>query len=350
VRRAAGYPAAPTLSIRPIERLRPAKDGVDGDGYSAAPVLRDSASLKPRAAAAPEKQPSVAPAAAAPTAPAGATRRLLDASPREPPRRRAPNSRGGFPAAAPAGPFAGGGAGAGASLAASETRALHVTDGVLAVYALAPKSGARNGTRTLIRLQDLFAPVGSSNCRDGVYDAHAAYDPHAKRFYVAAACGGSGSALLAVSASAEPHAAWYLYNLNADGVGTRLACANGEAALVDYPRLHFNWDAIAVSLHSYCPSSGGARGAAGHGAALLVLPKGAASKGESRLSYPVFTSYEVAQAVEGGESLPGGIVQLEPVAAQREEDVAQGSMYFVADVSGGRGWELREGLRRAIST
>ncbi|KAI8474789.1 MAG: hypothetical protein J3K34DRAFT_517876 [Monoraphidium minutum] len=398
-RRAAGYPPAPALSVAPMERLAaaaaPHGGPPAGDGaFSAAPLLNSDRALKPRFTALPtiaaaagareaggleaqaeqeqlmqqeqeqEQQEELAAAAAAAPGgvaaaalPAAGARRLLDAPalPRLPLRRRAASARGGFPAAAPAGAYAGGGGG-GPSLAASDTRAVHVTEGVVAIYSLTPpaapaakaakaqrapgaksaaaKAGAsRNGTLAVVRLQDLFAPVGSSNCRDGVYDAHAVFDASARRFYVAAACGGTGSALLAVSATAEPFGAWYLYNLNADGLGTPLACANGEAALVDYPRLNYNADALALSLHSYCPTAGGGRGAPGAGAALLVLPKGALARGESRLSYPVFTSAEVAAAA-GGAVGADAIMQLEPALPQRGGDVAQGSMYFVADVSG----------------
>jgi hypothetical protein len=212
-------------------------------------------------------------------------------------------------------------------------RAVHVADGVLSVYDLAaPEAGGgRNSTLLLARLQDLFAPVGSSNCRDGVHDAAAAFDPRAGRYYVAAACGGSGSALLAVSATAEPHGVWYLYNLNADGVGTRLACAGGEAALLDYPRITFDAHAIALSVHSYCPSAGGAPGAHGAGAALLVVPKGAASRGEARMAFALFTSAEVAEAA-GGAVPASAVVQLEPAAPQREADAAGDALYFIADV------------------
>lgn len=143
-----------------------------------------------------------------------------------------------------------------------------------------------------------------------------------------------GSALLALSATSEPFGAWYLYNLNFDGLGTRLACPNGESLVADYPRLNFNQDALAVSLHTYCPSSGGAPGAPGAGAALMVLPKGAAVSGEPRIAAATFTSFEVASAASGSDlELARSIVQLEPVVPQAGEDVASGSMYFVANVS-----------------
>jgi hypothetical protein len=268
-------------------------------------------------------------------------------------RRRAPAARGAVPVPSPApGPAAGGftvpppsgrfaGAADGAAaLAGSEDRVVHVTGGVVHVHSLLP-SGGLNATLVKARLQDLFAPVGSSNCRDGVGDAAAAFDPAARRFYVAASCGGRGSTLLAVSATPEPFGPWYLYNLNADAVGTRLACPGGEAAVVDYPRLTFNADALAISLHSYCPAAGGAPGTPGAGAALLVLPKGALASGETRVAYPVFTSFEVSEAAERG-ALPESIQQLEPAAPQGATDVGRGALFFVAEVRGQRG-DLAQG-------
>jgi hypothetical protein len=259
--------------------------------------------------------------------------------PRAPLRRRATGARAGFPGPAPTAAAAAA-RGSAAAIAASEKRAVHVSGGVLSAYSLDPATGVRDATLAQIRLQDLFAPIGSSNCRDGVYDASAVYDTRASRFYVAAACGGTGSALLAVSATSEPASYWYLYNLNADGVGTALACASGEAALADYPRLTFNADALAVSVRTYCPSAGGAAGAPGAGAALMVLPKGPAANGETRLAYALFTSHEVAAAASaaaaaaGGERVAAGsVLQLEPAVPQSAADVNADHMYFVADVS-----------------
>jgi hypothetical protein len=219
-----------------------------------------------------------------------------------------------------------------ASIAVGGGRAVHVTDSHMAVYSLAPDSGLKAAELALVRLQDLFSPVASSNCFDGVFDGHAAYDAAARRFYVAAACGGTGSALLAVSATAEPAGAWYVYNLNFDGVGTGLACANGESLLADYPRLQFNADALAVSVHTRCASEPGAPGARGAGAAVTVVPKGAAASGDMRMATAVFTSHDVAAAAGAGVAA-AAVVQLEPALPQGEGDVAQGTMYFVADVS-----------------
>lgn len=313
-----------------MERLAVASliNGDNGAGFSAAPIIGGNA-LNPRFD---QLNTTIIPTlGTTPTRPG--RRRLQQSVPRLPLRRRATGTRNGFTGAEATGAYGGGSSGA-ASIAVSADRAVHITSGVVAIYSLDPKSGARVSTLTMSRLQDIFAPVGSSNCKDGVYDAQAAFDPQARRFYVTATCGATGSALLAVSAAAEPFAAWYLYNLPADGVATRLACANGESSLADYPRLNFNTDALAISVHSYCPSAGGAAGSAGNGATLLVVPKGAVSKGETRIAFAVFTSYEVAEAASGNNGLADSIVQLEPAVPQFAGDVAQGTMYFVADVSG----------------
>jgi len=352
-RRAAGYPSAPQLSIAPMERLSAAAlpassgDNAADTSFGVAPVLQGGSVLTPRAPgqqlgaaaitdAAVTGEPSDLQQQQEQQQQLSDKRRRLqglkDASPRTSLRRRASGTRAGFAAEAPAGAFAGAGAGAAASLAVSADYAVHVTGGAVAVYSLDKSGGARNATLTLIRLQDLFAPVGSSNCRDGVFDAHSVYDPQARRFYLAAACGGTGSALLAASATAEPYGVWYLYNLAADGVGTKLACPKKESTLVDYTRVGFNADAVALTVHTYCPSAGGGVNAAGAGAMVLVLPKGTLARGDTRLPFAVFTSHEVAEAA-GDAGLARAILQLEPAMPQQPEDVQQGSMYFVADVS-----------------
>ena len=331
--------------------------------FSAAPVLLDGAELKPRAglsaAATDVAAEAVAANAAAESAPEHRRRSLLQsagappASARVSPRRRgARGSSGagtGAGAAARASGFAlealpsayAGGASGAPALAASYDRLVRVAAGVLEVVALggggatAAAAAPRNATTlSRARLQDLFAPVGASNCRLGVLDPAAAFDAAARRFYVAAACGGTGSALLAVTAGADPHGAWYLYNLPADGAATRAACASGESAHADYTRLGFNADALAVTLHAHCPSAAPGSSTGGGGAALLVLPKGALARGETRVAFAVFTAHEVADALGGGGGGSGSplVAQLEPAAPQRAEDVAPGAMYFVADV------------------
>jgi hypothetical protein len=368
LRRAAGYPAAPELSVLPMARLKaaalpdgagpapgaagqkPSSGGGGAGAFAAAPLLSDAAVLTPRGLQVASTDADAAPLGPSAAAAARPVRRLLQAAavaapdagagaaPRASLRRRAPSGRApgaappappGFSVPAPSGPFAGAADGAG-SLAASADRAVHVTGGVVHVHALLP-GGALNATLAHARLQDLFAPVGSSNCADGVGEPAATYDAAARRFYLAAACGGRGSVLLAVSATPEPHGPWYLYNLNADAVGTRLACPRGEAAVVDYPRLGFNADALGLSVHGYCPSAGGGAGAPGAGAALLVLPKGAVTAGETRVAYPVFTSFEASDAA-GRAVLPESILQLEPAVPQGAGDVTRGALFFVAEV------------------
>ncbi|KAI8464425.1 MAG: hypothetical protein J3K34DRAFT_526217 [Monoraphidium minutum] len=369
-RRAAGYPAAPELLAAPLERLqappprpppagalpapRRGAAGPDGEG-----PLRDGAALLALNPLAPFAAEAAMDAnledldrmmtSAAPQPPHRPQRGATPAPPpRVPLRRRAAGGRRGFPGAAAPAAAAAAAAGSAAAFAASGTRAVHVTSGVLAAYALAPAGGGKDATLAQIRLQDLFAPVGSSNCVDGVYDAHAAFDAAARRFYLAAACGGTAAALLAVSATEEPAGYWYLYSINADGVGTSLECEGGEAAVADYPRLSFNADALALTVRTYCPSAGGGRGAAGAGAALVLLPKGAAAAGEARMAGAVFTSLEIAAAAAAGGAAvavaPGSVLQLEPAVPQSAEDVNPGHMYFVADLALSRGQARRSFL------
>lgn len=195
-RRATGYPAAPELTAVPVERLIPIKTSSirPTDIYSddqALPDPSDPEAITPETAAA-DVDASLPDAEAQGEAAEQLPGRRLQQAERVPLRRRATGVRGGFSGAEPSATAAVH-AGGGASIAVSDDRAVHITSGVVAIYSLLPGSGEKNATLGMIRTQDLFAPVGSSNCKDGLYDSHAVFDAHAKRFYIAVACGGTGA-------------------------------------------------------------------------------------------------------------------------------------------------------------
>jgi hypothetical protein len=82
-----------------------------------------------------------------------------------------------------------------------------------------------------------------------VYDGVPLFDRSARRWLLAATCGGKGAALLAVSASEDARGAWLLSNVNADAAGTGLACtAPQEAAVADAVRVSYDAHGVYLSL------------------------------------------------------------------------------------------------------
>jgi len=208
-------------------------------------------------------------------------------------------------------------------LAVGKKHIVQAAGGVMTVHNVGA-TGMRSTTVRSVSLQSFFAGV-APNC-DGVHDAAVVYDKRADRFVVAAACGGYGRVLLAVSATPSAAGTWFLYGLVADAVGTKLECLSPkEQALADYPQLGYNADGLFVTYYSYCPSKPSVAGAV-----LLALPKYKAYQGAPSMFYAVYTSAEIAAAA----GLTGGaaaVTQLQPVVPQAAGDVAEGLFYFVAD-------------------
>ncbi|KAF8057896.1 coq6 [Scenedesmus sp. PABB004] len=307
-RRAEGYPAAQELSVPPLERVA-AGEG-EGGARRRQLLHRPAPAGEDAAAARAERQPRGA----------GTGRRPLQAPPASPLPRR-PGWAGLWWADA-----------GGVGVAVGPRHVLHAAGGALAVYARAPGGDAAGAPLRTVALQDFFAPVGAALCRDGVLDGVPLFDKAARRYLLAATCGGKGSALLAASATADPAGAWFLYSLAADGVGTGLACASPrESAVADGVRLGYDAHGVLVSLFSYCPS-GGAAGP--RGAALLALPKYRVYKGAPNFLYAVFTADQVLAALpaEAREGLtPASFAQCQPAPPQNAADAQGGAAYFVCD-------------------
>lgn len=137
----------------------------------------------------------------------------------------------------------------GPSLAASPNHLVLVQDAAMTVSSLVPGLNTVTSPSKTLLLEDLFASVGSSNCKEGVWDGQVLWDSAAKRFVVSAACGGQGVVLLAASASSDPFGSWFLFVMVADGVNTARACRSPvEAAVADWPRLSYDANGIYVSL------------------------------------------------------------------------------------------------------
>lgn len=85
--------------------------------------------------------------------------------------------------------------------------------------------------------------------REGVYDAVPLYDKAAKRYIVAATCGGKGAVLLAATATSDPTGPWFLFMLLADAAETGMACSNPkETALADAVRVTHDGNGVYLSL------------------------------------------------------------------------------------------------------
>lgn len=89
----------------------------------------------------------------------------------------------------------------------------------------------------------------SPTCREGVYDAIPMYDKHAKRYLLAATCGGKGAVLLAATATPDPSGPWFLFMLLADAAQTGMACVSPpETAIADSVRLTYDANGVYLSL------------------------------------------------------------------------------------------------------
>lgn len=88
-----------------------------------------------------------------------------------------------------------------------------------------------------------------SYCRDGVYDATPLYDSAAKRYIIAATCGGKGAVLLAATATSDPLGPWFLFMLLADAADTGMGCITPkETAIADSVRVTYDSNGVYLSL------------------------------------------------------------------------------------------------------
>jgi hypothetical protein len=75
------------------------------------------------------------------------------------------------------------------------------------------------------------------------------YDQAAKRYIVAATCGGKGAVLLAVTATSDPTGPWFLFMLLADAAETGMACTvPKESAVADSVRVTYDNNGVYLSL------------------------------------------------------------------------------------------------------
>jgi hypothetical protein len=82
-----------------------------------------------------------------------------------------------------------------------------------------------------------------------VYDAVPIYDQAAKRYVVAATCGGKGAVLLAATATPDPTGPWFLFMLLADAAETGMACVGPkESAVADSVRVTYDSNGVYLSL------------------------------------------------------------------------------------------------------
>lgn len=118
----------------------------------------------------------------------------------------------------------------------------HLLVTVNGTVAIQSRTGA---TQLSMTLQDFFG----NEIRQGqfIFDPRVLYDAYRQRWYVAACCGNTDSTsalLLAVSATADPAADWFMY---------RMPAGNGQTPAVwfDYPSMGYNKNWIVVSGNMY---------------------------------------------------------------------------------------------------
>jgi hypothetical protein len=98
----------------------------------------------------------------------------------------------------------------------------------------------------------------------------------------------------------------------------------------------YNKDGIFLTFIHNCPSNQ----ETATGAMLYALPKWAVYKGATYFWCPVWTAWEIYDAVgqkNNDEYYPGAFIQLQPVIPQRAVDVQADVTYFVSDVSSCQG-------------
>lgn len=82
-----------------------------------------------------------------------------------------------------------------------------------------------------------------------MYDALPLYDKAAKRYIIAATCGGKGAVLLAATATPDPLGPWFLFMLLADAAETGMACLNPkETAVAESARVTYDNNGVYISL------------------------------------------------------------------------------------------------------
>lgn len=82
-----------------------------------------------------------------------------------------------------------------------------------------------------------------------MYDAIPVYDKAAKRYILAATCGGKGAVLLAATATSDPMGPWFLFMLLADAADTAMACTTPkETAIAESVRVTYDSNGVYLSM------------------------------------------------------------------------------------------------------
>lgn len=99
------------------------------------------------------------------------------------------------------------------------------------------------------------------------------------------------------------------------------------------PQVGYNKDGVFLSFIHNCPSNQ----ETATGAMIYALPKWAVYKGATYFWSPVWTAWDIFDAVgqkNNEDYYPGAFIQMQPVIPQRAVDVQADVTYFVSDVSG----------------
>lgn len=95
----------------------------------------------------------------------------------------------------------------------------------------------------------------------------------------------------------------------------------------------YNKDGVYLTFIHNCPSNQ----ETATGAMIYALPKWAVYKGATYFWSPVWTAWDIYDAVgqkNNDDYYPGAFIQMQPVIPQRAADVQADVTYFVSDVSG----------------
>lgn len=112
-------------------------------------------------------------------------------------------------------------------------------------------------------------------------------------------------------------------------VGTCVLCV---AAAHNHSQVGYNKDGVFLSFIHNCPSNQ----ETATGAMIYALPKWAVYKGATYFWSPVWTAWDIFDAVgqkNNEDYYPGAFIQMQPVVPQRAVDVQADVTYFVSDVS-----------------
>lgn len=222
-----------------------------------------------------------------------------------------------------------------AAIAVGPHHVVHVVNSMVKIIPVSkdgdyPRSLTPGQVR-LIPLSEWFGLVASP-CDGGYITPSATYDKLVGRFLIAAVCGGdTNQVMLSVSATDNALGAWILYSFAGESTqGTRFQCLDFPVSF--HSQVGYNKDGVFLTFIQNCPSSQ----ETSTGAMLYALPKWAVYKGATYFWSPVWTAWDVFDAVGQGNNdqfYPGAFLQLQPVIPQRAVDVQADVTYFVSDVS-----------------